>query len=367
MMIKTKKILSYEKGLYFKDQELKRVLDEGRYWFFDPFFKAKIDVVSMRNPWIEHKNLDLIVKSGKLDGEAEILDLKDQERALVWIEGRFDRILGPGLYALWKGFNKIKIEIIDASEVRFIHRNSNQIARSESAEKFLSIINVPDGHCCLYFKDGKYEKSLSPGQYLFWNKIAATKFYQVDMRECIIDVSGQEIMTSDKVTLRMNAVLSFRITDALKSISVVDDSNQALYREAQLAIRSVVGAFDLDSLLNEKDKVAKDLETAIKAKAAELGIQIKSFGIRDIILPGEMKDLMNKVIEARKAADANLIMRREETAAMRSQANTARLLDSNPTLMRLRELDLLEKVVSNSKMNVVLGEKGLADRIVNLL
>ena len=69
----------------------------------------------------------------------------------------------------------------------------------------------------------------------------------------------------------------------------------------------------------------------------------------------------------RKAADANLIMRREETAAMRSQANTARLLDKNPTLMRLRELDVLEKVAGNSKLNVILGEKGLVDRVVNLL
>ena len=80
-----------------------------------------------------------------------------------------------------------------------------------------------------------------------------------------------------------------------------------------------------------------------------------------------MKDMMNKVIEAQKAADANLIMRREETAAMRSQANTAKLLDNNPTLMRLRELDVLEKIAGNSKLNVVLGEKGLADRVVNLL
>ena len=92
-----------------------------------------------------------------------------------------------------------------------------------------------------------------------------------------------------------------------------------------------------------------------------------SLGIRDVILPGDMKDMLNKVIEAQKAADANLIMRREETAAMRSQANTAKLLDNNPTLMRLRELDVLEKIAGNSKLNVVLGEKGLADRVVNLL
>src|SRR5215216_5119581 len=76
-----------------------------------------------------------------------------------------------------------------------------------------------------------------------------------------------------------------------------------------------------------------------------------------VILPGDMKDLMNKVTEAKKAAEADLIVRREETAAIRSQANTAKLLADNPTLMRLRELEVLEKVAATSKLSVVLGEK----------
>jgi regulator of protease activity HflC (stomatin/prohibitin superfamily) len=96
-------------------------------------------------------------------------------------------------------------------------------------------------------------------------------------------------------------------------------------------------------------------------------VELISVGIRDIILPGEMKDLMNKVTEAKKAAEANLIIRREETAAMRSQVNTAKLLQDNPTLMRLRELEVLEKIAVTSKLNVLLSEKGLADRVVNLL
>lgn len=73
----------------------------------------------------------------------------------------------------------------------------------------------------------------------------SVEFYHVDMRETVLDVSGQEIMTSDKVTWRMNAVITCRIVDALKSVSVVDDSKQALYREAQLALRAVIGTFDL--------------------------------------------------------------------------------------------------------------------------
>ena len=92
-----------------------------------------------------------------------------------------------------------------------------------------------------------------------------------------------------------------------------------------------------------------------------------TIGIRDVILPGEMKELLNKVTEAKKAAEANFIARREETAAMRSQANTAKLLQDNPTLLRLRELETLEKVAATAELKVVLGDKGLADRIVNLL
>ena len=90
-------------------------------------------------------------------------------------------------------------------------------------------------------------------------------------------------------------------------------------------------------------------------------------GIRDVILPGEMKDLLNKVTEAKKAAEANLITRREETAAVRAQLNAARILESNPTLMRLRELEVLEKVTDKANLNVILGDKGLADKVIKLL
>ena len=124
---------------------------------------------------------------------------------------------------------------------------------------------------------------------------------------------------------------------------------------------------ELDTFLADKDGVARELEELLRPRARQLGLEIVSVGIRDMILPGEMKDLMNKVTEAKKAAEANLIVRREETAAMRSQANTAKLLEGSPTLMRLRELEVLEKVASAGKLNIVLGEKGLAERVVNLL
>ena len=363
----TAKIRSYEKGLHFRDGEFQGVLGAGRHWFVDPLSKVKVDVVSQRTPWIEHEDLDIIVKSGALAGHAIVIDLKDYERALVWVDGRFEKVLGPGLYALWTKYRDVRVDLTDARQVRFEHEDVNLIAKSKDVENDLNISTVEPGSAGVYFKDGAYVETLVPGQYMFWKNMGKVKFYHVDMRETVLDISGQEIMTSDKVTLRMNSVITYRVVDALKSVSVVDDSKQAVYREAQLALRAVVGTFDLDTLLSDKEKVAEDLESTIKDRAAEFGIDVVSIGIRDVILPGDMKEMMNKVIEAQKAADANLIMRREETAAMRSQANTAKLLDSNPTLMRLRELDVLEKIAEKSKLNVVLGDKGLADRIVNLL
>jgi regulator of protease activity HflC (stomatin/prohibitin superfamily) len=111
----------------------------------------------------------------------------------------------------------------------------------------------------------------------------------------------------------------------------------------------------------------QEFEETLRRRVTSIGIEIASVGIRDVILPGEMKDLLNKVTEAKKAAEANLIVRREETAAMRSQANTAKLLQDNPTLMRLRELEVLEKIAATAKLSVVLGDKGLTERVVNVL
>ncbi len=140
-----------------------------------------------------------------------------------------------------------------------------------------------------------------------------------------------------------------------------------MYRETQLALRAVVGVRELDTFLADKDAVVQDVEQAVRSRAGQLGLEVVAVGIRDVILPGDMKDLMNKVTEAKKAAEANLIARREETAAMRSQANTAKLLTENPTLMRLRELEVLERIATAGKLNIVLGEKGLAERVINLL
>jgi regulator of protease activity HflC (stomatin/prohibitin superfamily) len=367
MIFKLIKIHEHEVGLYFHDGEFRGLLEAGRHWMFDPLGRVRVEIVSQRAPWLVHDKLDVIVKSGVLDGQATVVDLKDCERALVWIDGRFSHVLPPGVYAYWTTFRAVKIEIVDARAVRFVHPDLPVILKAQLAGNVLDSFQVPAGHVGAWFKDGSFVEVLPAGRHAFWKNIAEVKLVPIDTRELILDVAGQEIMTADKVTLRLNALVAYRVVDARLSLSVVDDARQALYRETQLVLRALVGARELDGFLADKDGVVAELEQGLRRRVPAIGLEVVTAGIRDVILPGEMKDLLNKVTEAKKAAEANLIVRREETAAMRSQANTAKLLQDNPTLMRLRELEVLEKVAASAKLSVVLGDKGLTERIVNVL
>ena len=268
---KTIKIRSYEIGLHFRDGEFKGLLGAGRHWFFDPLGKVKVEVVSQRAPWLAHEKLDVIVKSGALKDRAVVLDLKDYERALVWVDGRFSHILPPGLYAYWTTFREVAVEVIDARKVRFEHKDLQVIVRSAMADRLLDAFAVEQGHVGVLFEDGRYVETLPPGKYAFWKNMAKVMLVPVDLRETMLDIGGQEIMTADKVTLRLNAVATYRVADAHKALSAADDARQALYREAQLALRAVIGGRELDQFLADKDAVAKELEEIVRAAGGRVG------------------------------------------------------------------------------------------------
>jgi len=257
--------------------------------------------------------------------------------------------------------------VLDTRGMQLVHGELPVIVRSPGAVAMLEVVHVEPGHIALWFRDGVYQATLAPGTYAFWKGTGTLQVHRIDLREVSFDISGQEIMTADKVTLRLNANVTYRVTDPLRSVTEVDGAAQALYRAAQLALREAVGGKDLDALLAAKDVLARELAEMLAPRAMELGMVIVTVGIRDVILPGDMKELMNKVTEAKKAAEASLITRREETAAMRMQANTAKILESSPTLMKLRELETLEKVAGKANLTVVLGEEGLANRVIKMV
>ena len=200
----------------------------------------------------------------------------------------------------------------------------------------------------LRFRDGRFVEVLEPGRYRVRRLFVEERIEKVDMRQRTLVLNGQEMMTLDKVTLRLTSLATLRVKDPVAATLKVDNYAAQLYSDVQLALRDHVGALELDALLAAKSRLGERILEEVKLVADGYGVEVLNVGLRDVVLPGEMKAILNQVMEARKKAEASNIERREETAATRSLANTAQLLEKNPTLMRLKELEVLERIASKA-------------------
>ena len=249
MILRRIKVLEYERGLVFRDGAFEGVLPPGVHWVFDPLFRMRVEVVSIRSGWLVHSELELMVKSGRLGAELRVVDLKTHQRAIVWADGRLELVLKPGVYALWTALRDVRVDVIDARGALLEHEQLAAILALPGTAALVEPVSVEAGHVGLFFRDGRHEATLAPGAYALWKGVARTKVVPVDLREQVVDVAGQEIMTADKVTLRLNAVVTYKVADALRAVTAVEDHRQALYREAQLALRAAIGGRTLEALL----------------------------------------------------------------------------------------------------------------------
>jgi regulator of protease activity HflC (stomatin/prohibitin superfamily) len=286
---------------------------------------------------------------------------------------RLVEILAPGSFRIyWKGPEKIELKRVDISVTYRVDSELlavlDKVRTSGLAPEFAEAVyytEVEDNHVGLLMVNGKLEQQLEPGSYGFWKYQRNIQVKHTDLRIQNCEVSGQEILTKDKVSLRLNLSAAYRVEAPLIAQTKLVDLNDFLYREFQLQLREAVGAGTLDQLLGDKDSLNQVITEGIRSRVAEYGISVVSVGVRDIILPGDMKTILNQVVEAEKSAEANLIKRREETAATRSLHNTAKMMEDNPTLMRLKELEVLEKVTERiGTINVYSGLEGIINDLV---
>jgi regulator of protease activity HflC (stomatin/prohibitin superfamily) len=165
----------------------------------------------------------------------------------------------------------------------------------------------------------------------------------------------------------VNLSADYVVADPLKAVSMVANYADALYRALQFAFRKTLGALTLDQILEKKVSVDEEAATKVRADMAEIGIEVLEISLKDVILPGEMRDLLNQVVAAEKQAEANIIRRREETNATRSLLNTAKVMAENPVMLRLKELEALEAIAGKvERLTVHNGTGGLLNDIVKL-
>lgn len=264
--------------------------------------------------------------------------------------------------------------VFDTYEVKLISME-NVIMGEEMTKKLLSVtpldlyktIEVKDGEEAVIYYDNIRESVKKAGIYRYWNYTKNVTGNIFDIRPKQIDIVGQEILTKDKIGIRMNVTGIYQITDVINFSEKVSNLKDQLYTVVQLAVREIVGKYKLDEILELKEQISKEIFEEVKKKEDMFFITIISAGIKDIILPGEVKEIMNSVLVAEKIAQANVISRREEVASTRSLLNTAKLMDENQTLYKLKELEYLERICEKVGDISINGNAGILEQLGTLM
>ena len=358
-----------ERGLVYRNRQFKRVLESGVYRMFDPGRQIEVRVYEINvAPGVGAETDALIDRLGAtLEQYFVLAEVGTEEVGLVSRNGKLDEVLAPGSRKLyWRGplaINVAKVSLAEGVELTAdVFRRLRQISL---LTKVAVSVEVPAESTGLLFVDGILQRRLAPGAYAFWNFQKNVAVEVIDLRVQTVEVSGQELLTRDKVSLRVNLAASVRVVDPVAARTKVAKYGEQIYRELQFGLRKAVSAKTLDELLGDKASLDADIFAYVRGKVADFGVEVQGVGVRDVILPGEMRDILNGVVQAEKLAQANVIRRREEANATRSLLNTARLIEESPVLMRLKELEALEKVTEKiDRLTVFGGLDGVLNQLV---
>lgn len=212
----------------------------------------------------------------------------------------------------------------------------------------LGIVNEHER--ALKFVNGKYVGVLGAGSH--WHYGRRATLLRVDIRKRLLTVPAQEVITSDGVSLRASLAAQFQVTQPEVALRVVEDYQAVLYSELQSALREVLSGMDADAALEQRGIFGPRLLEIAKPGAAAIGVDLQAVHVKDLMLPTPLKNMFAQVVQARKEGQAALERARGEAAAMRSLANTARLLQQNPQLYNLR---LLQSIGESRGNTIVVG------------
>jgi len=360
-----------ERALLIRDGRVRDVLGPGRHAVGrEP--RSRVEVQDVQFPRYGGQRLEALERD-RPDLVAKHFLVSEPGETAVGVIRAGSRILGivppREKHAFWRSLTELSEEVIDIADSPAIAAK-DIAAFAAAAPRLVSAVEAPVGHVALLHVDGRLRETLGPGQHGAWTGVSDARFTLLDLRARSLEVSAQEILTEDRVSVRITLSAFWQVNDPVRASEARDLEDQ-LYRYVQFAIRDSVANRSLDGLLNARGSLDGELTRAVQSLDAveALGVTILSVGMKDVILPGDMREILNRVVEAEKQAQANLIRRHEETAATRSLLNTARLMENNPLLLRLKELETLERLTEKiGRLDVTTSATGQGlDGLVNNL
>lgn len=328
-------------ALVFKQGELDKVYTQGNYWLWG---NKEVIEYNTSQMFAHREDMDALLENKELADLVEVIDVMDSEVVLVYKNKVFDTVLSAGRYIYWKQAKIYSFERYTISDIEVPSKVHRSIRNKANMSCFLRNYTVGANEKGLLFVDEQFQGILNPGQYSYWKNDIKVHITNVDVRQQTMEINGQEILTKDKVQLRISFTVVFQVEDFLKAYCDNKDAEKQMYTILQLLLREKVGRMSFDELMDNKENVSQGVFQDAKEQVSALGIALKTCGIRDIILPGDIREIMNQVLIAEKKAQATMITRREETAATRSLLNTAKLMEENDMLMRLKEMEYMEKI-----------------------
>ncbi len=347
-------VRKHERALLFRDGDFVKFLEPGVYRFVTVLHNYTVERFDITVPLFAHRLQDFLIEKypESVERYFDVVATNENGIAFVFHNDRVTLVMAPATRKLFtKGVHRIRIERFAVAETLEVDKRlakrliaGNDPMLKAIADKAIYSRVVPEGHVGLLYVDGELTRSLAPGFHAFFAVERGVSVELFDTRVQTLEVSGQEILTKDKVSLRINLTATYQLTDVEKAVRETRDPLDHLYKEVQFGLRGAVGTRTLDALLEDKVVIDHSVADHLKEHFEAIGITVKSVGVKDIILPGDMKDLLGKVVEAEKAAQANVIRRREETNATRSLLNTAKVMETNAVALRLKELETLEKI-----------------------
>ncbi len=350
-------------GVIARNGDYKKVLTAGVYWvgFTNSVLTFKMDEI-----YVINTSLNIMLNDEKFRNLVEIIEIKDSEIALIYNEGNFSKVLTSGRYFFFKGLMNYNITKVDLNNVEVSKNIDLLVLQKDEVKVFVSTYKVEDYEEGLLLIDGKFIKKLEKGKYSFWKSVKDVNVLISDLRQLQMEISGQEILTRDKAALRVNFFTQYRVIDSETALLKNKEFEKQLYILIQLALREFIGTLTLDELLDKKEAVSVYVKENLMDKARILGIELLDAGIRDVILPGDVKEIMNQVLVAQKKAQANIITRREETASTRNLLNTAKLMEDNNMLFKLKEMEYVEKIAEKVGKITVSGGGQVIDQLKGL-
>jgi hypothetical protein len=359
-LMKKVKVNAYQVGLVFKDGVYQRMLTAGKYWFWG---SEKVMLFDITKPFYAPVELNILLQDEALANILHVVDVKDNEIVMQFENGLLKQVLTAGRYTFWKSVIEYDFIRADISKIGISENIDRAVLMNKLMAAYVRTVTVESYEKAVLFADGKYVRVLDSGIYYWWKNNIAVHVARVDSRQQQLEINGQEILTKDKAALRINAWAQYKVTDIEKAVLANKEYDRQLYVNFQLALRGYIGTFSLDELLEKKENMAPFILQSVKQNAEALGVEVNGFGIRDIILPGDVKEIMNQVLIAEKKAQANIIMRREETASTRSLLNTAKLMEDNAMLFKLKEMEYVEKIADKINSISVSGNGVLIEQL----